>query len=148
VQQHAEHEPVRRVPVQASHDAAEVPLVVRQVLDGGVRFADAGLEEDVQVEAARDDDPEQEVGDRAEVVERIVRFAERAIEQTLEAKEQKLARVLNRLQHRAGSFEFGRKIPATNPALRSPPGGGETCMREMLCARCTFRYDVDQKLQL
>ena len=57
--------------MEAAHDAAQPPLLVREVLDRRVGLVDAGLEEDVEVEPAADDDPEQEVGDRAEVVERI-----------------------------------------------------------------------------
>ena len=86
--------------MDASQDAAEIPLVVRQVFDGGGGFGDAGLEEHIQVQPARDDDPEQEVRDRAEVVERIVRFAERVVEHGLDAQEQPLSRALHEPQHR------------------------------------------------
>ncbi len=43
----------------------------------------AGLEEDVEVKAAADDDPQQVVGDGAEVVERIQLVAEYLVEDAL-----------------------------------------------------------------
>ena len=133
VQQHAEHHAVGGVAMQAAHHAADVPPVVRERLDRRVRFLDAGLEEDVEVEAARDDDPEQEVRDRAEVVERVVRFTERVVEHTLDVHEEPLAAALQVLQHRRGPWR-ARKKPAAAGIDALPPGGGNARMPTMLVA--------------
>ena len=85
--------------MEAAQDSAQPPLVVRQVLERIVGLVDAGLEEDVEVEAARDDHPQQVVGDGAEVIERIERVAEDLVEQALGGEERLLAGALDELQH-------------------------------------------------
>ena len=45
--------------MQAAQDAAEVPLLLREVADRAVDGVDAGVEHGIQIEARADDDPEQ-----------------------------------------------------------------------------------------
>ena len=57
-----------------------------------------------------------------------------------------LAGVLDRRQHRTTRITYCRKIPAARTG-EVPPGGGSACMRAILCARHTFRHDVDQTVR-
>ena len=75
---------------RAQH-AAGVALAVGERLHRVVGAGDAGLEEGIQVQAARDHQPHQVVGDRAEVVERVVALAEGEVEQGLHLQEKPLA---------------------------------------------------------
>jgi hypothetical protein len=74
--------------MQAAHDAGQVPLVVRDVFHRCVGIRDAGIEEDVQVDAGSADDPEEVPAQRAEPGERIVLLAECKVEQRFGAAEQ------------------------------------------------------------
>ena len=87
VQHHDDHHGVGRVAMQAAHHAARIPLLVRQVLDRAVGRGDAGIEEDVEVDAADRDDPIEEEAERAQVVERVPGRREGAVEQALEPLE-------------------------------------------------------------
>jgi hypothetical protein len=80
VQDHGHYQGIGGVAMQAAQDPAGKPLAVRQGLHRRIRAGEAGLEERVDVQARRDDDPEQEVADGAEVVERIEPFAEDGVE--------------------------------------------------------------------
>ncbi len=71
VQCHREDHAVGGVAVQAANDAPDPFLVVGHALDRKVGLGDAGIEEGVEVEARRHDDPEKPVAQRAEVVERV-----------------------------------------------------------------------------
>ena len=99
VDEHDQHQRVRRVAVHAAQDAAEVPLAVGQRLHRGVRPGHAGIEEGVQVQPAAGDQPEQEEADRAELVERVDAVAERAVEQRLDAHEAPAQQALDGLDH-------------------------------------------------
>jgi hypothetical protein len=134
VQQHRQDHPVRRVTVEAAQDAADPALPVGDPLDRLVGLRYAGREEDVEVEPARDDDPEQVVADRAEVVERVRLLAERAIEELLGGEERGLAGTVDESEHRlevcrtpraatsAAALGAGRKDPAAVGGIR--PGRG------------------------
>src|SRR5690606_13577866 len=91
-----------------------------------VRLLDAGGEERVEVEPAADDDPQQEVADRAQVVERVGRFAERAVEHALDREEHGLAGAVEESQHRLGvskrGVTAGEEIPATGGGMSPGPG--------------------------
>ncbi len=131
--------------MEAPQDAADPALVVRDRLDRLPGLGDAGREERVEVEAARDDDPEQEIRDRAEVVERIVRFAEGVVEDALDVHEQPLAAALELPQHPAGRAGSGEgKNPAAAEVRAPPPGGEYAGMSTMLPAPPRSRYDLDQ----
>jgi len=80
--------------MEAPKDSAEPPLRVRQLLDRLIGLADARLEEDVEIEPARDNDPEQVVGERAQVIERVLRIAERLVEGALGREKRRLPRAL------------------------------------------------------
>src|SRR3990167_2963123 len=76
-----------------------VPLTVRQRLDRPICIGHAGLEKREQVEAADGDDPEQEEGNRTEVIQRIEPVAERRVEQRLDPHEQRLHHALQKSDH-------------------------------------------------
>ncbi len=50
---------VRRITMQAAHDAGEVPLIMCDVLDGRIRIRNPGIEKDIQVDAGAEHDPEE-----------------------------------------------------------------------------------------
>jgi len=146
VQNHAEDHPIGCVAMEAPHDAAQVPLRMRQVLDRRVRFVDTGLEEYEQVEPGCNRDPEQEVGDRTEVVEWIARLAECVVERPLDVQEGPLASALDDPQHSgrrvlASVAEIARRRPESSAP---PPGGGNASMQSMLGALSRRRHDLDQ----
>ena len=99
VEHHRQYHRIGRVAVKAAHDAAQPPLFMRQVLDRIVSLVNAGLEEDVEIEAARDDDPQQVIRDGAEVVERVQRVTEHLVEDALGSEKSGLPRALDELQH-------------------------------------------------
>jgi hypothetical protein len=92
VQDHHHDEGVGGVAVQAAQHAAEIPLLLRQPADRAVDTLDAGVEHRVEVEAAGDQDPEEEQAQRAEVAQRIVGAAEERIEKVFAAFEDGQAR--------------------------------------------------------
>ncbi len=51
--------------MEAAHDAGMEPQVSADPLQRSIGVDDAGVEEDEQIDAAGDDDPEQEVAERA-----------------------------------------------------------------------------------
>ncbi len=104
VQQHQHHHRIRGVAVNAAQDAAEVPLVLGQRLHRAVGAADTGVKERIQVQAAAGDDPEQEKGDRTQVVERIQAIAKGAVEEGFNQHEQSAQRALQCGDHDCPSF--------------------------------------------
>jgi hypothetical protein len=79
---------VRRIAMQAAHDARGVPLFVRHVFDGCVSVDDAGVEEDVQVNARCRRDPVEVPAESPEPGERVVALAERVFEYALSLAEE------------------------------------------------------------
>ena len=80
MQQHGQHQSVGGMAMQAAQHAANESLAVRQRLHRGKRAGDTGLEKCVEIQAGRYDDPEQEIGDGAEVVKRIQPLAENSVD--------------------------------------------------------------------
>jgi hypothetical protein len=122
VQRHRQHHRVRGVAMEAAHHPAQPPLLARQALDRRVGLVDAGPEEDVKVEPAADDHPQQEVGDRAEVVERIELVAEHPVEQALDGEEQRLPRAVDDSQHCRGRGAASVWIGAIVAGRKKKPG--------------------------
>ena len=60
------------------------PLLVRQGLDRFVGLGNAGIEEDIKVDAAHRDDPEQQPAERAELPHGIALRTEDALDAVLE----------------------------------------------------------------
>ena len=87
MQEHHDDEGVGSVAVQAAQHAAEIPLLLREPADRAVDTLDAGIEYGIEVQAAGDQDPEEEEAQRAEVAQRIVGAAEKGIEQVFAAFE-------------------------------------------------------------
>ena len=73
--------------MQAAHDAAEIPLFIRQVFDRFEGAGDAGAKEDQQPDAADEDDPAKENRQRSEVVKRRFVRPERSRERSLQESE-------------------------------------------------------------
>ncbi|MBI2977295.1 MAG: hypothetical protein HYY38_00325 [Rhodospirillales bacterium] len=73
--------------MQAAQDAAQPPLLVRQVLDRVEGIGDSGVEEDVKIDATDHDHPEIEVAERAQVIHRIPATAEGPVKPALEPHE-------------------------------------------------------------
>ena len=123
VQQHRQHQGVGGVAVQAAQDASGPPLPVRDRLDRRVRTRHPGLEERVQVQPARRDDPEQEEADRPELVQRVQPVAKSRVEQRLHAHEQPLQATLQGPRDHAGKTRAtGRSSDrATTSTNSSPP---------------------------
>ena len=80
VQHHDDDQGVGGIAVQAAHDAAGVPLNVAYIFKRRIRLIDAGVEKDVKVDAADDDNPVEEPAQCAEVAERVPRRGEGAVE--------------------------------------------------------------------
>ncbi len=59
MQNNDDNQRVRGIAVQAAHDAGQVPLLVRDVLDGCIGIGHAGVKEDIQVDAGAEHDPEE-----------------------------------------------------------------------------------------
>src|SRR5690606_15471513 len=82
-------------------------------------------EEHVERDARHGDDPEQEEGDRAQMVERIEPIAERAVEQRFGAHEQGAQAALQQRDHRdgvRGDAGAGDRIaPRTTTTNSRPP---------------------------
>src|SRR5690606_25078032 len=125
VQAHREHHRVGSVTMRAAQDPAEAPPPVGDALHGGVGAVHARVEEHVERDAGYGDDPEQEEGDRAQMVERIEAIAERTVEQRLGAHASCAQAALPQLDHRdparedAGAGDLvARRTTTTN---RRPP---------------------------
>ncbi len=75
--------------MQAAHDAAQVPLVDGELLQRVVGVGHAGVEEDVDVDAADGNDPEQEPAQRTELHQRIQTRPEELLADLLQPQEQR-----------------------------------------------------------
>ncbi len=73
--------------MQTAHDAAEIPLLVSQVLDRFEGAGNTGAKEDQQPDAADQDDPAKEDGQRPEIIKRRFRRSERSRERSLQESE-------------------------------------------------------------
>ena len=76
--------------MQAAHDLPDIPVVTRDVLDGGISLFHAGIEEGVQIDTGHHRHPGHEIGDRAEVIQGIEPVAEYGVKYFLQAQEQPL----------------------------------------------------------
>jgi hypothetical protein len=83
VQDDDDDECIGCVTVQAAHEPSRVPLVVGDVLDRRIGIRDAGVKEDIQVDAGRCDDPVEIPAERSQPDERVVSLAERVLEYCL-----------------------------------------------------------------
>src|SRR5262245_31613314 len=81
-------ERIRGVAMQAAHDAAQIPLLAGQRLHGTVRARSAGIEERVDIDARRRNDPVEKEAQRAQVMPWI-RRAERRAEAALDPEQQR-----------------------------------------------------------
>jgi hypothetical protein len=88
VQQHRQHQAVGGIAVQAAHDAAQPPLLVGVVLDRGVDVLDAGVEDDEEIDAGGQRDPEEIEAERAQVAPGIGGGTEEGVEEALDALQQ------------------------------------------------------------
>ena len=133
VQQHGDDHAVGGIAVQAAHDPAHIPVLPRQMLDRVVGLGYAGVEEDVQVQPARSDDPEQEEGDLAQVIERIEPVAEDPVEQASTARKAhwparwtsfSIVRIVRAPPRcaRGATRGGGKRSPATDGGMTPKPG--------------------------
>jgi hypothetical protein len=83
VQDDHDDERIRRIAVQAAHDAGGIPLIVGHVFDRRKRFDDSGIEKYVQVDAGSGGDPVEIPAECAKPGERVVALAERVLEYAL-----------------------------------------------------------------
>lgn len=72
--------------MQAAHDTARIPLLMGYGLYRRMRARKTAMERDKQVNATDQDDPEQEKGQRAEVIQRVPLGTEGKIKPGLERK--------------------------------------------------------------
>ena len=86
MQNHDDDERIGCIAVQAAHDAGRVPLVMRDVLDRRIRIRDARVEEDIQVDTGRRDDPVEIPAQCTQQYERVVALAESVLEDRLETR--------------------------------------------------------------
>src|ERR1019366_6829702 len=112
--------------MHAAQDAADPALAMRQRFDRRIGLGDAGLEENIQVQPARRDDPEQHERDRTELVERIQPIAEGAVEYPLDTHERALQQALQQLDHRraarrSGQAASGWRSARTTTTTKSRP---------------------------
>ncbi|KFB72365.1 MAG: hypothetical protein AW09_002448 [Candidatus Accumulibacter phosphatis] len=85
--------------MDAAQDAAGPPLVVGDPLDRLESVMDAGISEDVEVQAGAHQQPELPEADRSEMIERVHLVAESDIEHVLDAHEQPAQELLQDLDH-------------------------------------------------
>ncbi len=107
VQQHHQYQAVGGIAVQAAHDAAEPPLLVGVILDRGVDVFDAGVEDDEEIDAGGQRDPEEVEAERAQMPPRVAGGAEKGIEKTLDALQQGETALANGIHAQLGSPRTG-----------------------------------------
>jgi len=88
VDHHHRHHGIGAIAMEAAHDAAEIPLFVCQVLDGGIDAMNAGLENDVEVDAGDQDDPKKQKPQSTQVIKGIELGPESGIEDPLQPQKE------------------------------------------------------------
>ena len=117
--------------MQAAHEAAEPPLLLRQVLHRRVRSLHAGVEERVQVHPGRCDQPEEQEAQRAQVSPGIGRRAEPDVEGLLQPLHPVLRDRAQRLRPYPGSRSMS--VDGSTPIDRcATPAGAQP---ELICVK-------------
>src|SRR5665647_1877146 len=94
MQHHAQNQPVRGIAMHAAQHAADIPLTVGERLYRGKSAGNTGFKKCVEIQACRNDDPEQKISDCAEVVKRIEPDAKKAVEDFLDREKYVLGKGL------------------------------------------------------
>jgi hypothetical protein len=78
---------IGRVAMETSHNAGDVPLIMRHIFDGRVRGANPRVEKQVQVDSGTGGNPEKEPAKRSKTIQWVVFCLEYPVESGLYSSE-------------------------------------------------------------